>query len=116
LPFAVRAIGLNNTIGDAYKTTGGSKLYEQSQTMYWTSMGLTAVMGVFLAESFYRIGRYVWEANKESSPFTAKAPDTEAASVSGSDADLGAAAPELPPESPAAEETPEEESVTGDGE
>jgi hypothetical protein len=35
-------------------------------------MGFGVLTGVFLAESFYRIGRYVWEANKDAGPLVRK--------------------------------------------
>jgi hypothetical protein len=41
-------------------------------------------MGVCLADTFFRIGRYVWEANKESSPLIKKkeaAPEPAAVEV-----------------------------------
>ena len=78
LPLAVLGIGLNNTITAAYNRTGDPALKEQHDVVYWGSMGLSIVMGLCLAETFYRLGRYVWEANKEASPLTGKAPEPEA--------------------------------------
>jgi hypothetical protein len=73
LPLAVLSIGLNNTIVSAYNIGNDPKLLQEQQAVYWTSMGLSVLMGLFLGESVYRIGRYVWEANKEASPLIKKA-------------------------------------------
>jgi hypothetical protein len=75
LPLAVLSIGLNNTITAAYNRTGDPTLKEQRDVVYWCSMGLSVVMGACLLETFYRIGRYVWEANKEGSPLTGETPE-----------------------------------------
>jgi hypothetical protein len=83
LPLAVLGIGLNNTIASVYNASGDPKLLREQQAVYWTSMGLNIVMGLFLAESFYRIGRYVWEANKEAGPLVKKTePPVEAGTES----------------------------------
>jgi hypothetical protein len=79
LPLAVLGIGLNNTVTAAYNATGDPELKQQRDVAYWSAMGLSVVMGVCLAETFYRIGRYVWEANKEGSPLIRKTPEPEAA-------------------------------------
>ncbi|MDR2803782.1 MAG: PEGA domain-containing protein [Treponema sp.] len=77
LPLAILGMGLNNTVTSVYKATNDPEIGQQQQIVYWTSIGLTAAMGLFLAESFYRIGRYVWEANKESSPLIKKQVEPE---------------------------------------
>jgi hypothetical protein len=74
LPLAVLGIGLNNTIVAVYSANPDPRLFQEQQAVYWASMSFSILMGVFLAESFYRIGRYVWEANKESSPLIKKPP------------------------------------------
>jgi hypothetical protein len=84
LPLAILGIGLNNTIASVYSAYGTPELSQEQQTVYWTSMGVSILAGVFLAESFYRIGRYVWEANKEASPLKKeKEPEPEPLSDSG---------------------------------
>jgi hypothetical protein len=83
LPLAVLGIGLNNTITAAYNSTGDPELKQQRDAAYWGAMGLSIVMGACLAETFYRIGRYVWEANKEGSPLSPKPPEPEAAIPAG---------------------------------
>jgi hypothetical protein len=77
LPLVVLGVGLNNTIASVYDVSRDPDLLREQQAVYWTTMGLGVVMGVFLAESFYRIGRYVWDANKEAGPLVRKpeAPD-----------------------------------------
>jgi hypothetical protein len=72
LPLAVLGIGLNNTMASVYNISGDPKVLQEQRTVYWTSMGINILMGLFLAESFYRIGRYVWEANKEAGPLVKK--------------------------------------------
>jgi hypothetical protein len=83
LPLAVLGIGLNNTITATYNSTGDPELKQQRDMAYWGAMGLSIVMGACLAETFYRIGRYVWEANREASPLSAKTPEPEAAIPAG---------------------------------
>jgi hypothetical protein len=83
LPLAVLGIGLNNTIASVYSSYGTPQMLQEQQTIYWASMGVNILMGVFLAESFYRIGRYVWEANKEANPLNKeKEPEPEPLPVS----------------------------------
>jgi hypothetical protein len=112
LPIAVLGIGLNNTIASVYNMSGDPKLLQEQQTVYWTSMGINILMGLFLAESFYRIGRYVWEANKEAGPLVKKkepepeplsGTDTPPAVPAGTAAVLEADLPDetgIPPETP----------------
>lgn len=104
LPLAVFSIGLNNTITAAYNRTGDPALKEQRDVAYWGSMGLSVVMGLCLVETFYRIGRYVWEANKEASPLTGKTPEPEAAAtVDPEAAPAGLETAPVDPETPPAE-------------
>ncbi|MDR2658927.1 MAG: hypothetical protein LBC27_02900 [Spirochaetaceae bacterium] len=77
LPLAILGMGLNNTINSVYNATGDPKLGQQNEIIRWTSLGLNIIMGCFLAESFYRIGRYVWEAGKESSILIKQTPEIE---------------------------------------
>lgn len=79
LPLAVLGWGLNGTMNTALEATGSLNpdLAQQQQIVQWTAIGATALMGAFLAESFVRIGLYVREANRESSPLIrAKVEDT----------------------------------------
>lgn len=81
LPLAVLGWGLNGTMNTALEATGSLNpdLAQQQQIVQWTAIGATALMGAFLAESFVRIGLYVREANRESSPLIrAKVEDTSA--------------------------------------
>jgi hypothetical protein len=82
LPLAILGMGLNNTVTSVYNTTGDPNIGTQQTIVYWASMGLNVMMGLCLAESFYRIGRYVWEANKESSILLKKAPEIEESAAS----------------------------------
>ncbi|MDR2095342.1 MAG: PEGA domain-containing protein [Treponema sp.] len=86
LPLAVLSIGLNNTMAGAYNRTGDPELKKQYDMVYWSSMGLSILMGACLAEAFYRIGRYVWEANKESSPLIKEKPEPELTAAAGTEA------------------------------
>jgi hypothetical protein len=83
LPLAVLGMGLNNTITSVYNANPSANpdLGPQQKLINISSIGLTVLTGVFLAESFYRIGRYVWEANKESSPLIGKSPEPDAESA-----------------------------------
>ncbi|MDR2444976.1 MAG: hypothetical protein LBD44_03465 [Spirochaetaceae bacterium] len=100
LPLAVLSIGLNNTITAAYNRTGDPVLKEQRDMVYWCSMGLSVVMGACLAETFYRIGRYVWEANKEASPLTRETPEPPAVVPETLPANPGAVSPAGPDVAP----------------
>ncbi|MDR2343171.1 MAG: hypothetical protein LBD86_01405 [Spirochaetaceae bacterium] len=81
LPLSVLGVGLNNTITAAYNSTGDPELKRQRDMAYWGSMGLSILMGVCLAETFYRIGRYVWEANKAGNPLVKKTQESETATA-----------------------------------
>ncbi|MDR1149406.1 MAG: PEGA domain-containing protein [Spirochaetaceae bacterium] len=100
LPLAILSIGLNNTITSVYNATGDPDIGKQQQAVYWTSMGLNVIMGLCLAESFYRIGRYVWEANKESNILVKKAPEPEIEAASSTE-DAAESSAEDAAESPA---------------
>ncbi|MDR0410303.1 MAG: PEGA domain-containing protein [Spirochaetaceae bacterium] len=77
LPFAILGMGLNSTMSTVYNSTGDPSIGQQRDIVYWVSNGLSVAAGLFLAESFYRIGRYVWEASKETSLLLKKEPPIE---------------------------------------
>jgi hypothetical protein len=74
LPLAILGMGLSNTMTSVYNAypEGNPELGRQQELVSGISLGLNILMGVCLADTFFRIGRYVWEANKESSPLTKK--------------------------------------------
>jgi hypothetical protein len=100
LPLAMLGMGLNNTITSVYNATGDPNMGQQRTIVYWTSIGLNVLMGAFLAETFYRIGRYVWEASKESSLLLKKEPEKETAAEEQAGVSAGAPAG-FPAETPA---------------
>jgi hypothetical protein len=77
LPLAVLGMGLSGTMTNTYNMnpSANRELGQQQEIVSTVSLGLNILMGVCLAETFYRIGRYVWEANKESSPLIKKKPE-----------------------------------------
>jgi hypothetical protein len=66
-------------------------------------------MGLCLAESFYRIGRYVWEANKESNILVKKAPEPEIEDAAAPPAEDAAGSPAESPAEPGGTEDSGEE-------
>jgi hypothetical protein len=75
LPLAVLGMGLSSTMTSVYNSypAGNPELGRQQEIVSGVSLGLNILMGVCLADTLFRAGRYVWEANKESSPLIKKA-------------------------------------------
>jgi hypothetical protein len=71
LPVAFVINGIATAHINAYNRTGNPDLYEGSLTRYYISIGTSIVAGVALAETFYRIFRYI-RTGGEDAAFLAK--------------------------------------------
>ncbi|MDR0628135.1 MAG: hypothetical protein LBG24_00520 [Treponema sp.] len=71
LPVAFVINGIAAAHINAYNRTGNPDLYDGALTRYYISIGTSIAAGVALAETFYRIFRYMWTGS-EGAPFLVK--------------------------------------------
>ena len=68
LPVAFILNGVADTYSDSYTHSENSDLLSRARTSYYSAQGASVLSGLFLLESLYRLGSYVYIANTSSSP------------------------------------------------
>jgi len=68
LPAAYLLSGMANTYIDAANYYGDPSIFDEAYTGYYASVAVWTLAGVFLAESIYRLARYVYISNRRSVP------------------------------------------------
>jgi len=68
LPAAYLLSGFANTYIDAANYYGDPSIFDEAYTAYYASVAAWTLAGVFLAESIYRVARYVYISNRRSVP------------------------------------------------
>jgi len=68
LPMAFLLNGIANTYINAINYGGSQNLMDPATKLYYSSQAAWVLTGVFLGESLYRLGSYVYIANRGSSP------------------------------------------------
>jgi hypothetical protein len=82
LPFFILSLGLyEKYTADAIRLRSYDVL-DQAQIFQYAAIGFGALAGGFLIESFVKLGIYIWEGNRETSPLTAKQKATPLSSPS----------------------------------
>ncbi|GMO52308.1 MAG: hypothetical protein Ta2G_10250 [Termitinemataceae bacterium] len=72
LPFTILSLGLYNSYyTDAYRL-GSYDVLSQANVFGYMTIGFGVVTAGFLIESFVKLGMYIYEGNRETSPLTAK--------------------------------------------
>lgn len=67
LPVAFILNGVADTYSNSYTYSGNSDLLSRATTSYYSAQGAWVLSGLFLLESLYRLGSYVYIANTSSS-------------------------------------------------
>jgi len=68
LPVAFLLQGVANTYINAVNYGGSPDVLDQATKLYYSAQGAWVLTGLFLSESLYRLGSYVYIANRGSSP------------------------------------------------
>ena len=68
LPVAFIINGVADTYINAINYGGNENLLDPATTWYYSAQGAWVLTGVFLVETLYRLGSYVYSANRETSP------------------------------------------------